>query len=337
MTKQKILEITSYGDIFPNNISKAKIKYKELAKIWHPDVDGGDKNVFSHLTLLYNEAIKDIESGKFKASNYIEIKTLNKTIQIHFLTSFSFDFGTCYVCNNHIIYVFNIGTEKFFNNAINMINSIKYQDKQMENTFKRFMPQVYTTYQTIEGNNVIVLRTEKTIYPLKYIYNYYNNKISPKHVAWMITRLSSISCFLQTLNIVNNGLSLDNIFVEPSTHSVYVYGGWWYSGIVNEKMIGVNVDIYDIMPINIKNSKNYGIETDLESIKLLARTLLGEKNPRLIRNNNEIPKEFITFITDGSGQNAIEEYQKWDRLLDASYGAREFIKMELNNKQIYKN
>lgn len=32
MTKQKILNTTSYGDIFPNNISKAKLKYKEAPR-----------------------------------------------------------------------------------------------------------------------------------------------------------------------------------------------------------------------------------------------------------------------------------------------------------------
>ena len=314
-----ILKISSYGDIFPNNILNAKLKYKELAKKWHPDVNGGNEDVFNHITKLYNEAISDIKKGTFKASNYIEIKTLDKTIQMHYLACLDFDFGKYYICNNNIVYIFNSGTDKFFNNAIDIINKIKYQDENMKNMFKNFMPDIHSTYKTIDGNNVLVLKTKKNIYPLSLVLKHFNNKMETKSSCWIISRLSNIACFLESSSIVHNSLSVDNIFIEPDTHSVYIYGGWWFSGIKNTKMIGVNSEIYNIMPVLIKNSKKYGTETDLESIK----------------TNSNIPEEIITFITDGCSDNAIKEYQKWDRLLDAAYGTRQFIEMNLTNKQIY--
>lgn len=326
-----ILNITSYGDLFPNDLEKTKIKYKELAKKWHPDVPTGNEEVFSHITALYNQAMSDLSNGRYKSSNYLELKTTNKTIQIKYLTSYEFDLGVVYICTNHIVYVFNKDTDKFFNNAVTMINSINYPDNNVKDMIERFMPKIHSTYQTNDGNNVLVLKTEKTIYPLQYVLKYFKGQIEARHVAWMITRMSNIECFLQTINIVHNGITLDNIFVEPSTHSIYLFGGWWYSGFKSKKMIGVNAETFNIMPIHIKTTKLYGVETDLESIKYIARTLLGQSNPRLIRERKDIPTEFLQFITDGAGDDAIKEYQKWDKLLDASYGTRKFIKMEINN------
>ena len=137
-----ILEITFYGDLFPNNLEQTKQKYKELAKKWHPDVPTGDEKIFSHITELYNQAINDLSQGKYKAPNYLELKTNTKTIQIKYLASFEFDFGIAYICKNHLIYVFNKGTEKFFENAKKMISEIKYPNKDMENMIKRFMPNI---------------------------------------------------------------------------------------------------------------------------------------------------------------------------------------------------
>lgn len=86
-----------------------------------------------------------------------------------------------------------------------------------------------------------------------------------------------------------------------------------------------------IMPVTAKESKKSSIVTDLESVKLLGRQLLGEVNSRKLLLNRSIPKPFIHFLTDGSGKSAYEEFVKWDEALDNSYGKRTFVHMEIKD------
>ena len=96
-------------------------------------------------------------------------------------------------------------------------------------------------------------------------------------------------------------------------------------------MIGTTKDIFSIMSVSAKSSKKSTMLTDLESVKLLGRQLLGETNCRKLALDNSIPKPFIDFLISGSGNDSYEEFTKWDKALDASYGKRRFIKMEINN------
>ena len=85
------------------------------------------------------------------------------------------------------------------------------------------------------------------------------------------------------------------------------------------------------MSVSAKESKKSSTVTDLESVKLLGRQLLGEINNRKLSLDRSVPKPFIAFLTGGSGRNAYEEFAKWDKALENSYGKRKFIQMKIKN------
>lgn len=96
-------------------------------------------------------------------------------------------------------------------------------------------------------------------------------------------------------------------------------------------MIGTTKDIFSIMSVPSKSSKKASSLTDLESVKLLGRQLLGNTNCRMLSLDSSIPKPFVNFLIGGSGNNSYEEYTKWDKALDDSYGKRKFMNMEITN------
>lgn len=334
MTAEQILSVSKCGDLFPNNIDATKTKYKELVKEWHPDSNKNPKaqEVFQKITELYNAALELFKQGTWEKTNYILIsKKDGKRIALNYDTVFDFELGTCYVTKTKIVYVLGSDKKKYFDNALVRIKSLKYADKRMEETLKRCMPKIYQTFQTNNDEYIIVLDKTADVYPLKNVFEYFDDKIVDRHVAWITSRLCNLTCFLKYNGIVHNGININNCFVSPEHHSILLLGGWWYTTKENEKMIGTTKDIFSVMSVTAKGNKKSSYLTDLESVKLLGRQLLGETNCRKLSLDSTIPKAFINFLVSGSGDDAYKEYAKWDKALTDSYGARKFIKMEVNN------
>lgn len=338
MTGEQILKKQFPGDLFVNDEKECNRLYKELAKKFHPDMnkEKNAKDVFEHITMLYKKALDDIKNNTWVKENYVELHTnVGKRLAISYKYHNIFEIGECYVCQKVVIYVFNIGCDKFYDNAVKRINGLSFKSGKMEE-LKNFFPQIQAEHTLKDGRKCLVFSKTEDMYPLKAIYDYYNGRIYDKHVAWIINRLSNLACYLQFSGLVHNGIDINSIFISPSKHAAAIVGGWWYCVPENEKMIGTTMDIFGIMPITIKNSKIAGISTDLEAIKLLGRTLLGEKQPRKLALDTSIPKQIIQFMNDGAGTSAFDEFEKYGRLLDEAYGKRVFIKMGITDKDVYK-
>ena len=334
MEAAEILSVTKCGDLFPYGEDNIKSKYKELVKEWHPDISNNPDapNVFAKITTLYNQALELLENGQWETTNYFLIsKESGKKIVLNYDTCFAFELGTCYVTKTKIVYVLGSDKEKYYNNAIQRIDNLRYKDEEMENHLSGFFPKIYQTFRTIHGEYVIVLDKTEDVYPLKNVYEYFDERIDDRHVAWIISRLCNLTCYLKFRGLVHNGININNCFISPKDHSILLIGGWWYTTREEESMIGTTKDIFSIMSVSSKESKKSSSLTDLESIKLLGRQLLGETNCRKLSLDSTIPKPFINFLTGGSGNNSYEEFAKWDKALEDSYGKRKFINMEIKN------
>ena len=190
MTAEQILSISKCGDLFPYGVDNVKAKYKELIKEWHPDANKNSKaaDVFQKITELYNKALKLLEQGTWEKTNYVLItKDNGKKIALNYDTVFDFELGTYYVTKTKIVYVLGKDKKKYFDNAITRIKSLKYADKKMEDTLSICMPKIYQTFQSNNGEYVIVLDKTEDVYPLKSVFEYFGNKIQDRHVAWIIS------------------------------------------------------------------------------------------------------------------------------------------------------
>lgn len=208
MTTSEILLMKKAGDLFSNDLNKCKLEYKELAKRWHPDMNKDDtNNVFMKISELYNQALQLIESGQWEKSNYIQIKTTtNKNVAINFLDTYDFELGTCFVCEKFIIYQFFKDKKKYYDNAVNTISNLKYSNSNMEKEMSRFLPKIINQFVSTDGDYYMVIQKTPDVYPLKNLLNYFHGEIPDKHVAWMVSRLSNIACYLEHTGQVHNGL-----------------------------------------------------------------------------------------------------------------------------------
>jgi len=332
-----ILSASKPGDIFSNDPIKIKEECRNLRKMWHPDTnkDSRATEVFAKITSLYELGLEMIERGEWEKTNAVIINREDgKRFELTYLSSKDFELGTTYICRKVLAYRINGTHEKFYRNAVKQID-FKYKDEGMRKEFSRCLPDIIDHFKDKTGDYWLIMRKTEDVFCLEDILAFYKGRIPDRHVAWIVSRISNLACYLQHSHKVHNGISIRNCYISPKYHSVLLLGGWWYATDKGEKMIGTVKEVFNIMPLSVRNTKKSHIKTDLESIKLLARTLLGSKSGIGFKKDIQIPAAFETFITDSSVGDAYKEFSLWSDTLDKAYGERKFIEMAISEKDIY--
>ena len=326
----KILNAKTCGDLFTNNPVEAKIEYKAMVKEIHPDIckDERADEAMKKLNVLYEQATDCFASHTWKESNRVILtEKLGKSISIKYRAKTEFELGTRYVCDLAVCYVFKPEARRFAENAVKQIKSLRYKDDRMKQEIARFMPEIKIDAESTDGSRILVLGKTADVMPLDLVLKECGALIDARHAAWMISRLCNLSCYLSHRNLSHNGLTPFNLFVSPQYHSVVLLGGWWYTVPIGTKMIGTTKDIYKNMPTVTKSSKCGHQTTDFEAIKAIGRTLTQGKS---------VPDAMERWLNAGSPDSALELFKRWDKALDQAFGKREFIKLEIDPAQIYK-
>lgn len=337
MNAEFILKSKYPNEVFSSNKDLIKKKYRTLAKQWHPDTNKSPiaNEVFNKLTLLYNRATTLTEEEIISNVKSLALKTLNgKNYKVKYKSKHMFELGEIYIADTVIAYSFEKKHKMYFDNAIKRINSLTFYDDTMKVEFQKYLPKLISSLETEDRYCLIIEKTED-LFLLKDLLKYYDGKIQPKHVAWILSSLYNLVCFFYYNGIAHNSITLDNYLVSPLYHGGVIAGGWWYSTRQDEKMLGVKKETFKILPSKTKKSKLTTIRTDLESIRLIGRQLLGNTSGTLLINDKDIPMPFCDWLRGLSSSNPFEEYEKWMNVLHESYGKRKFIEMTIDKNDFY--
>jgi hypothetical protein len=322
--------------------SEIEIKkiYRALSAKWHPDkhiVDKVDTNaVFIHIKSLYEKAIEKLKDGSLgKGKNIKYTDVLGKSYIYEYITVNDFEMGKYYICDEYIVWEFQKDYQLNARSGIEKLSKLKYINDKMKKEFQKMIPEISLV---IDCNNsyVVIMRKNKDLINLKDLLKFYK-EIPSNHVAWILSTMYNLICFLHYNKLMQGGLTLENYYVNPKTHEGCLIGGWWFSHNENDKLIILPSIAVDIAPISMLNEKKAKLSLDLEMIKLIGRQLLGDSTGVYLLKNKEIPKRLINWLRDSSVNTALKEYQIWfDDVLKNSFGVRRFIEMKINSNDIYK-
>lgn len=336
---QDILSMKSPGDLFSPDVATMKTEYKRLAKIWHPDVhDDPDlaSRVMSKINELYGEGMRLLQEGRWTKSNFVQFRSLDgKLHNISYLAEIPFELGKCYICNSLIVYVVKSEHRQFFDNCATRVENLKFADRNMESEFRRFLPKFVGKFETSEELAVVMAKPSDFL-SLRHVLEHFGGKLPDRHVAWILSSLYNLACFLQFNGIVHNGITIDSYFISPAQHNGMLLGGWWYSTPVGERMLGIPKDVFDILTFRTKSDKTSVHATDLNCIRQLGRQLLGDISGRTLKNRTDIPRPILDWVLGASTNEPMEEYVAWEKTLDAGYGKRKFVHMNVSAADLYK-
>lgn len=336
----EILKMKYPYELYSNDKDIAKKEHISLLKMFHPDLHSNSdeyKEALIKVNELYQEALRWFEHGKWIEDGMIKLASSdNRNYSMKYNVDHSFELGKYYIGDNSILYLIDKVHLDFINNAIDKIENLKYADEEMKDEFERILPKILIKFNTLDEKVGILMEKTEDVYCLRDILNYYNGKMPANHVAWILSTLYNLACYLYYNGLSHNGITIDNYFISPEYHTGLLLGGWWYSTKIDEKMLGVSDDIYKIMSPNMKASKTGTYTLDLESIRLIGRTLLGDKNGMELINDSEIPKPLIDWVRGIPVTDPIEEFKLWDNVIKKSYGKRKFVEMNIDKDKLYR-
>lgn len=325
-TAKEILGAKSYLDIFSKDDAVAKKEYREYCKLYHPDSDNSEQaaKLFDIINTLYNNKHIKLKGNGLKEDVVtFKNKETGKGFQLTNPTIFNNGLAMVYHTSTKIAIVYDKSYKKFYNNYINQVKNLRYVDDKMEAEFKRYFPKIITNFETEDGNFCILLDKTNEVLNLGIIVREYFKKgesFPEKQAAWILNRLYNIACYFNFNKKVFNGFTLDNLWVSPEMHTVLPLTGFEYTTNQGEQMIGCPKDVYKILPIKVKDSKQSDIITDLESIKNIGRLLYKE--------HKEL-KAIHKFLDDGVSNNEpINEWELYGEAIKKEFGKRTFIKWE---------
>lgn len=343
----EILSASRPRDIFtmnPDTIEQEKDEYIERFK---PQDYKTIENfmVTQKVILLYRQALNELEDGRATENVRYSFTIRSKsgsTYEVHADYVYKAKIGDMYVTEKNVVFVIPPRNKSYYENYIEKTARFPKLNNKIWGQVEHMLPNVYKHFEDEDGNGIIVVTKPcKKMYPLREIWNYYGGKLSPEHVASIMTRLYAFVSYLGIVGINHNGITMDNLFFSPGRtveegesytvedmRIVGVFGGWFFATRGNENLKGVPSDVNEIMPRSCKESGYSSFEVDELSIKKLARELLGESSGR---NLDGVPEPLVEWVnSDYIHKNAYEEFCAWEKARKLSFGKHRFVEMDVS-------
>ena len=336
-SESEIMSANRPEDIFtmdPEIIEQEKSEYLERFK---PKEYRAVKNfvITRKVVLLYEDAINKLNNGWNNKELTICSKD-GKEFNIHFISNSPFKLGQMYVTNGYIIYMVYSKYEKYYNNYIEKTKRYLKPDREIWKFAQYMVPKVENYFETSEGDFCIFVKKPTEMYSMREILEYFDGYLKPEYVASILTRLYYFACYMGLVETIHNGITLDNLFFAPGKRTeegeevsvddmriVGVYGGWFFTTYLNEKISGLPKEVYDILPEECRERGYSSFEVDDLSIKKVAKELLGDQK--------DIPEPLLEWInTTHVERDPYTEFKKWEQVRRDAFGSRRFVNFDVS-------
>lgn len=311
---------------------KVAEEYKLLAKKWHPDLNKSVEasKVFMQINVLHQVALSKAKNNAWGYVNTILLPVNGSyTKQFNYLACVHFELGEIYICDKNVIFA----TEKQYDDLVKQYLStttFEFANDDMKKEMVKFLPQNVQRYDDKDRTFVVVDRPLNSVRLADLIS--VKKKLDPKLVAWIMSRMYGLACYLNYANISHFDFTPESFFVDIESHGGSLLGGWYYAGIKGLPNLAAPQRVSNIIP---KIKEVHPNAVHLNTIKQAGRKMLGVSNIASLRLNKDVPTPLRNWLCTPSGNKPVEEFKKWNDCLVDSFGARRFTKFEISVDEIY--
>ena len=326
--------------LFTGSADSAKKEYRKLASIWHPDrcKDAQANAVFAWLKDLYQVAEAKLASGAWEVPGLLRVtSTAGTSYEIRYLRKMKVDMGQMYVGNSVLVFDIAAENEDLVAQALATLSGFTYASASMEAEFSRYFPELQQRIETPTGA-VLIFKKTPDLLLLQDVLDHFKGEMPARHVAWVISRLLNIACYLERQGkVAHNAIALDSVFISPKFHSAALLGGWWFSARLGAPLKAATRRMTLFAPPDVMQRKVADSRTDLELIKALGRELLGDVTGVRLFKNSAVPSALANWLQMSSAQDAVGGFKEWqERVLIDAFGQREFVELALTQQELYK-
>lgn len=338
LTADEILAIPieSPEILFSADPAELKKQYRVLAKIWHPDGNPAGEDIFQHINVLKDKAEVKMTLGLWDLPGKVRITSkVGTNYEISYRAHHQFEMGDLYAGDVSVIYLINDVDVDLVNNARSQIKGITYQSDRFRKEFERQIPKLAKEVEMVDRRAIIFQKKRGQIL-LRDVLNHFRGKMDPKHVAWIVSRMYNLACFLRSVGLTHNDISPDTIYIDPENHYISLVGGWWYVTPIGSRLTAIPSRTMLYAPADVVKAKTADPIIDNELIKATARELLGDVSGSKLLYDPLLPKPMVSWATDPSTDRTPKEYLNWqDKVLPAAFGPRTFVELDLTPDDVY--
>lgn len=337
-------EILSIGEgealsLFPGPKSSIKKRFRELAQAWHPDVNRHPKalQVFAHISRLH-----DIATGRSAPTKAAVRPTLTKTwklaaggeIAVKPLAVQRGPLGDVIVTTETVAYETVTGFEDVSDAEAKVVASFKFASDAMKKANEHFLPSLRRRIDAV-GMKINVFRRPADTVFLTDLARHMGGRIPPKHVAWIVSSLENMACYLNWLGVSHGAISPENVLVSPAMHSIILVGGWGYATPFGQRPVALPERTLSLVPRMAVRGETVDPKVDLALIRATAQELLGTSGGGGLALMKDVPDALRMWLSLPPQEDAFEDYASWEKCLVESFGPRKFVKLEVNPADVY--
>lgn len=309
--------------------SAVKEEYHALAMRWHPDTSDEKRcdEVFNHIVTLHRAAEKKKTAGHWEYPGRLTIEGRGSKYDMRYAKKHTFEYGDAYIGRTQMAFSFKREFDDLVDNTVRTIRTFPFASPGMLKEISRYLPPARPIFIETDDRRYLVFEKTEELILLRDLLEHQGGKIDPKHVAWIMSSLYNLACYLQYARLTHNDISLDTYLISPTYHSGVLLGGWWFSAKTASKMVALPSRSLALAPPDVLASKVASSRLDLALIRQLGRDLLGD-----IKNAPEPMRKWLSYASDG---NAVRDYEEWKKVLTDSFGARRFVELKVSASDVY--
>lgn len=324
--------------LFRGDGSALRREWHALAARWHPDRNPAEPRatqVLQHINALYDAAQHKLANGLWEGSGVLTLHGADgRTHELRYLRMRGFELGEAYIGATFVAYAVEKAYRDLFDAALRTIDGFRYADAAMQTEVSRALPQREAVIETAERLVLVVRRKADTV-ALSDLLDHLGGRIDAKHAAWIVSGLASLACYLEWANLMHGAIAPDTVFVSPKGHSIALLGGWWYAAPAGTKLTALPQRTAEALPPVVMSRKRAACAIDGELIRQLAREALGDAGGTKLLRDKSVPAAFAQWIAHPPGGSAFDDYQRWEKAREASFGRRKFIELPVKPGDIY--
>lgn len=332
LTASQWLSLTDHAAaaLFPAPAPARQALYRKLVQRWHPDRNREPRatEVFMRIQSLHPVLLP-----KASVAPSIDLADrAGRVFRYQPLASEPFVLGQYHRGAASLAYRVGPRHEALFNQARDLLSGLSFATPAMHASLSPLLPSVVGSPWGDQGG-LLVIRHPSDAIRLRDLHAHAGH-LDPRHVAWIISGLFNLACYLEHAKIVHHDISLDTVWIRPAVHEVLILGGWFFACRVGEPISALPAHAAALASPRYLSARKASHGLPVELIRAVGRELLGDRSGQ--RLPTTLPAPLRAFLTDPARPAAVDDYKAWKQALEASFGPPTFVPMPFSASEIYK-
>jgi hypothetical protein len=323
--------------LFVGDEKAVKKLFKKLVQIWHPDHNTAPNaaDVFHHVIDLKEAALRQLGAAPSKTGiERTYVTTTGSESRLTYLSRRAGDLGDILIASTSMVYELPADYRDVADAEEQAVGSLRYADDKMREEISRYMPKLKRRLQLEDKDVLFFERPEDTLL-LADLANHLDGKVPAVHVAWIVSSLMNLACYLSWAGVVHGAISPETLLVCPAKHTVIMVGGWGYSTPVGERPKVLPRRTMSVIPRLAVKGEVATTKVDIDLIKATAQEILGAPGGTGLKMMTGIPDPMIDWLLAPSTDNTVEEYKSWMETLHRAFGKRRFVELNVAPSEVY--